>query len=109
MISAHLSAAVNKIKDAALMSHGVLGKPRTLLHPTKPRKIVQLVLLAYLEVVVLVLICDDCRGLEGPAEGGAESPSLLLCPSPLAGPTKKVKPANPSSSLLPHRAHRLVD
>ncbi len=61
VLSAHLSAAVNKIKDATLTSPGVLGRPRTLLHPTAPRKIVQLVLLAHLEVVVLVLVCDNCR------------------------------------------------
>jgi hypothetical protein len=61
VLSAHLSAAVKKIKDATLTSPGVLGRPRALLHPTEPRKIIQLVLLALLEVIVHVLVRDNCR------------------------------------------------
>jgi hypothetical protein len=74
VLSAHLSAAVNKIEDATLTSPGVLGRPRTLLHPTAPRKIVQLVLLAHLEVVVLVLVCDNCRARRALLREGPKAP-----------------------------------
>jgi hypothetical protein len=35
VLSGHLGAAVNKIKDATLTSPGAWGRPLTLLHPTK--------------------------------------------------------------------------
>ncbi len=74
VLSAHISAAVIMIMDATLTSPSVLGRPRTLLHPTAPRRIVQLVLLAHLEVVVFVLICDNCRAWRALLRDGPKAP-----------------------------------
>jgi hypothetical protein len=38
VLSEHLGAAVNKIKDATLTSPGTRGRPLVLLHLTAPRK-----------------------------------------------------------------------
>jgi hypothetical protein len=38
VFSEHLGAAINKIKNATLISPGIRGRPLALLHPTAPRK-----------------------------------------------------------------------
>ncbi len=106
VFSAHLGAAITKIKDATLMSPGTWGRPLALLHPTAPKRKVQPVAKAH-------LVCSPChfQWPQGPPPWlkRAKGPSPAPDPSPLANPTKMVKPANPSSSLFPCRAHRLVD
>jgi hypothetical protein len=106
VLSAHLSTAVNKIKDATLTSPGVLGRLRTLLHPTAPRKIVQLVLLANLEVVVLVLVCDNCRAWRPLLREGPNAPLSCRVQVRWLVPPKRLNRRTP----LPHCSHaELID
>jgi hypothetical protein len=106
VFSGRLGAADTKIEHATLTSPGARGRPLAVLHPTTPKRKVQPIARAHL--VHSPRCFQWLQGLP-PDWRGAEGPSPAPDPSPLADPTKTVEPANPSSSLLPRRAHRLVD